>query len=74
MSETARAVIEALADSEASLLEQLAIVAAAKAAYREVAVAAIHHAHDLEVRLQALQSRYDALLAEYRTLRWVRAA
>jgi hypothetical protein len=52
-----------------AVTRELALTRAERAGYRLVAVAAIHHAHDLQVELERLRSRYHALLDERRTRR-----
>lgn len=70
------AVIEDLAASEVLLREQVADLAerAVRAevdldAMRLVAVAGLHHAHDLQVELNDLRERYNRALREAHDLR-----
>ncbi len=61
--------LEALADSEAALVEQIGELRADRDAYRAVAQQAIHALHALTVECHRLRARHSRLIDEYRYLR-----
>lgn len=62
-------VIEALALSEAELLQRVADLEADVAVYRELAQAGIHELHELTLSHERLRDQHQRLLDEYRHLR-----
>jgi hypothetical protein len=62
-------VIEMLAHSEATLLDELVEVVAQRDAYRLLAHEAIHHCHAKHVELARLRIGHERLIGEYRAFR-----
>jgi hypothetical protein len=61
--------IEAFALSEAQLLDRIADLQADIQSYRDVAVAGLHHAHDLQIENDRLGRNLKNLQDEYRAFR-----
>jgi hypothetical protein len=63
------AVIEVLAEDEASLRERVASLTADVAVYRELAQAGMSALHDLTVERDRLREQHHRLIDEFRALR-----
>jgi hypothetical protein len=61
-------VIEALADSEAALRDQLIDLTIERDSYRGLSRAAVHQLYDLATRLDRLREQHHRLLDEHRHL------
>lgn len=63
------AVIETLAEAEATLADKIVALTSERDAYRLVAQQAIHICHAQYVELRGLSARYKRLLRDFRALR-----
>ncbi len=62
-------VIEALADSEAALIEHVVALESERDSFRDLAHAAAGQLHDLTLQQRRLRAAHHRLLDEYRCLR-----
>jgi hypothetical protein len=63
-------VIEALAQSEAELLERIVDLTTERDSYRLVAVQGIHVLHELQAELERVRRQHERLSEEYRAFRY----